>query len=203
MKALVDFIPMLLFFYLYKTTDPANANHPLLQLIGVAGGNGNNHILVATAGLIIAMIVVYGALFVIQKWRLEKMQWFVLVMTIAFGGVTLALSDDYYIRLKAVLINLAFATGLLLTPLFLPNKEPLIKKLFEPVLELSPTGWQKLNYAWVGLFVLMACLHGFFAFVFYGGQYWGEFTAFGDILVMITFVIIMFIVLKKHFKTQP
>lgn len=200
MKALLDYIPLIVFFYLYKTTDKANPNHPLLAFFGLTGSSTNNHIIVATAGLTLATLVVYGFLFVSQKFRLEKQQIFVLAMTVVFGGLTLALRDDFYIRLKAVLINLGFAVALFLSPLFLSNKESAIQKLFAPIFELSPSGWKKLNWAWSGFFVFMASLHAFFAFVFMGGEYWGEFTAFGDMIVMITFMIGMFIVLKKHLK---
>lgn len=199
MKALLDFIPLILFFYLYKTTDPNNTAHPLLTLFGVAGV-GNNHILAATLGLILSMLVVYGYLFISQKFHLHKQQWFVLIMTVVFGGITLALSDDYYIRLKAILINMGFAIGLLVSPLFLKNKEPVIKKLFEPIFNLSATAWRKLNYAWAVMFVVMACLHGFFAFVFADGKYWGEFTAFGDMIVMLIFMAGMMFTLRKHIK---
>lgn len=82
MKALLDFVPLIIFFYLYKTVDPTDTQHPLLKLIGSAGGADNNNILVATTGLIISMLVVYGALFVFQKFRLDKQQWFVLFMTV-------------------------------------------------------------------------------------------------------------------------
>lgn len=93
MKALLDFVPLIIFFYLYKTVDPTDTQHPLLKLIGSAGGADNNNILVATTGLIISMLVVYGALFVFQKFRLDKQQWFVLFMTVIFGGITLMLSS--------------------------------------------------------------------------------------------------------------
>ncbi|MDO5650965.1 MAG: septation protein IspZ [Moraxella sp.] len=201
MKALLDYIPLIVFFVLYKTTDPKDSNHPLLQLVGSAGVE-NNHILVATAGLLITTLIVYIGLFVFQKFRLEKMQWFVVIMTVVFGGVTLALSDDYYIRMKAVLINLGFGAGILIAPLFMQNKEPIVKKLFASVLELSHQDWQRLNIAWAGLFFLLAGLHAFFAFVFMSGKYWGEFTAFGDIIVMITFVFGMFFILRKNFKSS-
>lgn len=202
MKALFDFIPLIVFFGLYKSVDRTNPNHPLLRLFGLGGGVDNNHILVATLGLIVATVLVYGYLFIKQR-KLDKQQWFVLAMTVVFGGITLALKDDYYIRLKAVLINLAFAFGIALSPVIIKGRQPIVKKLFDPVLELSLTGWQKLNLAWAGLFVLQACLHGFFAFVFAGGEYWGEYTAFGDIIVMVVFVITMFVVLRRHFKTDP
>ncbi len=40
----------------------------------------------------------------------------------------------------------------------------------------------------------------FFAFVFANGNYWGEFTAFGDMIVMFGFMIVMMIVLRKRIK---
>ena len=201
MKALLDFVPLIIFFYLYKTVDPKDTEHPLLQLIGSAGGIDNNNILVATSGLIMSMLVVYGALFVIQKFRLEKQQWIVLFMTVIFGGITLILSDDFYIRLKAALLNIVFAAAFLLSPYFMKDKKPLIQRLFGPIFNLTEKGWKNLNFAWAAMFALMSCLHIFFAFLFAGGKYWGEFTAFGDMIVMFSFIIIQFIVLRKHFKS--
>ena len=201
MKALLDFVPLIIFFYLYKTVDPKNTDHPLLQLIGSAGGVDKN-ILVATTGLIISMLVVYGALFFMQKFRLDKQQWIVLFMTVIFGGVTLMLSDDFYIKLKAALLNIIFSGAFLLSPYFGKERKPLIKRLFGPIFNLSDAGWINLNFAWAAMFALMSFLHVFFAFLFMDGKYWGEFTAFGDMIVMFSFIIIQFIVLRKYFKSS-
>ncbi|QSE46333.1 septation protein IspZ [Acinetobacter johnsonii] len=202
MKALLDFVPLIIFFYLYKTVDPKNTDHPLLQLIGSAGGVNNNNILVATTGLIISMLVVYGALFFMQKFRLDKQQWIVLFMTVIFGGVTLMLSDDFYIKLKAALLNIIFSGAFLLSPYFGKERKPLIKRLFGPIFNLTDAGWKNLNFAWAAMFALMSFLHVFFAFLFMDGKYWGEFTAFGDMIVMFSFIIIQFIVLRKYFKSS-
>ena len=202
MKALLDFVPLIIFFYLYKTVDPKNTDHPLLQLIGSAGGVNNNNILVATTGLIISMLVVYGALFFMQKFRLDKQQWIVLFMTVIFGGVTLMLSDDFYIKLKAALLNIIFSGAFLLSPYFGKERKPLIKRLFGPIFNLTDAGWINLNFAWAAMFALMSFLHVFFAFLFMDGKYWGEFTAFGDMIVMFSFIIIQFIVLRKYFKSS-
>ena len=202
MKALLDFVPLIIFFYLYKTVDPKNTDHPLLQLIGSAGGVDNNNILVATTGLIISMLVVYGALFFMQKFRLDKQQWIVLFMTVIFGGVTLMLSDDFYIKLKAALLNIIFSGAFLLSPYFGKERKPLIKRLFGPIFNLFDSGWINLNFAWAAMFALMSFLHVFFAFLFMDGKYWGEFTAFGDMIVMFSFIIIQFIVLRKYFKSS-
>ena len=202
MKALLDFVPLIIFFYLYKTVDPKNTDHPLLQLIGSAGGVDNNNSLVATTGLIISMLVVYGALFFMQKFRLDKQQWIVLFMTVIFGGVTLMLSDDFYIKLKAALLNIIFSGAFLLSPYFGKERKPLIKRLFGPIFNLTDAGWKNLNFAWAAMFALMSFLHVFFAFLFMDGKYWGEFTAFGDMIVMFSFIIIQFIVLRKYFKSS-
>ena len=200
MKALLDYVPLIIFFYFYKTTDPADRTHPLLQLIGSKGAPDNNNILVATCALLISTLVVYGALLVFQKFRLEKSQWFVLGMTVIFGGITLMLSDDFYIRLKAVIINVVFGFGFLLSPMLMKDRKPLIQRLFGSVFELDDRNWKKLNLAWGLFFFFMASLHIFFAFLFFNGKYWGEFTAFGDIIVMFSFLIAQMVILRKHIK---
>ncbi|MCW1283693.1 septation protein IspZ, partial [Acinetobacter baumannii] len=60
MKALLDFVPLIIFFYLYKTVDPADTQHPLLKLIGSAGGVDNNNFFFAASGLIFLMLGGYG-----------------------------------------------------------------------------------------------------------------------------------------------
>lgn len=201
MKALLDYVPLIIFFYFYKTTEPTDRNHPLLQLIGSHGAPDNNNILVATCALLISMLVVYTGLFVFQKFRLEKSQWFILVMTVVFGGITLILSDDFYIRLKAVIINVAFGLGFLLSPFILKDRKPLIQRLFAAVFDLDDAGWRKLNLSWGLFFFFMASLHIFFAFILMKGKYWGEFTAFGDMIVMIIFLVSQLVILRKYIKT--
>ena len=149
-----------------------------------------------------SMLMVYGALFFMQKFRLDKQQWIVLFMTVIFGGVTLMLSDDFYIKLKAALLNIIFSGAFLLSPYFGKERKPLIKRLFGPIFNLSDSGWINLNFAWAAMFALMSFLHVFFAFLFMDGKYWGEFTAFGDMIVMFSFIIIQFIVLRKYFKSS-
>ncbi|TCM63197.1 intracellular septation protein [Acinetobacter calcoaceticus] len=201
MKALFDYLPIIIFFYFYKTTDPKDSQHPLLELVGSTGNADQNHILVATCALLISTLVVYGVLFFAQKFRLEKMQWFIVVMSLVFGGITLALSDITYIKLKAVILNLGIGLGFLLTPLFNKERTPIIKKLLGSMLELTQQGWHRLNWAWSGQFFLLAALHYFFGFLYMEGKYWGEFTAFGDIIVSLSCLAAILFCLRRHFKT--
>lgn len=201
MKALFDYLPIIIFFYFYKTTEPTDRQHPLLELVGSSGNLDQNHILVATCALLISTVVVYGILFFYQKFKLEKMQWFIVIMAIVFGGITLAFSDVTYIKLKAVILNVGIGIGFLVTPLFNKERMPIIQKLLGSVLELTPKGWHKLNWAWCGQFFLLAGLHYFFGFLYLDGQYWGEFTAFGDIIVSLSYLAVILFCLRRHFKT--
>ncbi|MCH4246755.1 septation protein IspZ [Acinetobacter populi] len=201
MKALLDYLPLIIFFYFYKTTDPKDNHHPLLQLVGSAGNADQNHILVATSALLIATLIVYGCLFIFQKFRLEKTQWFIVIMSLVFGGITLALSDVTYIKLKAIIINVGIGIAFLLTPYFTKDRQPIIKKLFESILQFDDKGWIRLNWIWCIQFFILAALHGFFGFVYMDGKYWGEFTAFGDIIFTLSYIAIMFFCVRKHFKS--
>ena len=201
MKALLDYLPLIIFFYFYKTTDPKDSQHPLLQLVGSAGNTDQNHILVATCALLISTLVVYGCLFFFQKFKLEKMQWFIVVMTVIFGGITLVFSDIRFIISKAILLNLGIGIGFLVTPLFNKERTPIIQKLLGSVLELSPQGWHRLNWAWCGQFFLLSALHYFFGFLYLDGKYWGEFTAFGDIIVSLSYLAVILFCLRRHFKS--
>lgn len=69
MKALLDYLPLIIFFYFYKTTDPKDSHHPLLELVGSAGNIDQNHILVSTCALLISTLVVYGCLFFFHSSR--------------------------------------------------------------------------------------------------------------------------------------
>jgi intracellular septation protein len=51
MKALLDYLPIIIFFYFYKTI-PKDSHHPLLELVGSAGNTDQNHILVATCAFL-------------------------------------------------------------------------------------------------------------------------------------------------------
>lgn len=201
MKALLDYIPLIIFFYFYKTTDPKDNHHPLLELIGSTGNLDQNHILVATCALLISTLVVYSCLFIFQKFKLEKMQWFIVIMTLIFGGITLALGDVTYIKLKAIIINVGLGITFLLSTYFTKDKQPIIKKLLDPILELEPKGWLRLNWAWSGQFFGLAALHGFFGFIYQNGKYWGEFTAFGDIIFTLCCWALILFSVRKHFKS--
>lgn len=204
MKALLDYLPIIIFFSVYKLIKPEQSQ-AVLETIGILDAKNNQNILVATLALIIVTILVYSFLFISQKFKLEKQQLLIVVSTIVFGGLTLALREGSFMIYKAIFLNLAFALGFVISPMIGKEKKPLIKRMFEPVLDLSAQGWIKLNWAWAGLFCFMASLHAFFGFIYPDPSndhaVWVNFTTFGDMAVMFSFIVIQFIILRKHFKS--
>ncbi len=75
---------------------------------------------------------------------------------LVFGGLTLFLENELFIKLKPTIVNLLFAAillgGLLTGRLF-------IKLILESALKLSERGWLILTRAWIAFFVLLAVLN--------------------------------------------
>ena len=205
MKAFLDYLPIIIFFSVYKLIKPEQSQ-AVLANIGITDAVNNQNILVATLALMLATLVVYGYLFVSQQFKLEKPQWLILISTFVFGGLTLALRNGDFMIYKAIFLNLAFALAFLISPMIGKEKKPLVQRMLGPVLELSQKGWLKLNWAWVGLFAFMAFLHSFFGFIYPDPSndhaVWVNFTTFGDMGVMFSFIIIQFVLLRKHFKVS-
>jgi intracellular septation protein len=176
MKALLDFLPLVVFFYLAKT----------------------DTIFMATQGLLIASVAVYALHFVLQKGRLEKSQWITFLLTLAFGGLTLYLHDDLWLRWKSPIINWIFATAFLVSPMIGKNPIPLVQRFLEPIFELTVSHWKILNAAWAVFFIVLGALHLVFAFVF--PVYWVDFKVFGSTAIMMSFIIGQFIFLRKYIK---
>ncbi len=176
MKALLDFVPLVVFFVLAKMES----------------------IFIATQGLLIASVAVYSLHFILQKGRLEKSQWITLLLTLAFGGLTLYLHDDIWLRWKSPIINWIFGTAFLVSPIVGKNPIPLAKRFLGSVFDLTESYWKRLNLAWAIFFFILGGLHLIFAFVY--PALWIDFKVFGSTAIMIIFMIAQFVVLRGHLK---
>jgi len=75
---------------------------------------------------------------------------------LVFGGLTLYLHNDTFIKLKPTLVNLLFAAILFYG--LLANK-PLLKIVLGEAISLSEEGWRLLTWRWAGFFVVLAALN--------------------------------------------
>jgi len=107
------------------------------------------------------------------------------VIVLAFGGLTLYLQDDTFIKLKPTIVYTMFAI-LLLAGLF--ARKPVLALLFGPVFNLTDEGWRKLTLRWAVFFIAMAVLNEY-VWRNYSTDTWVSFKAFG--FLPITFLFAM------------
>ncbi|EXI91517.1 MAG: Intracellular septation protein [Candidatus Accumulibacter sp. BA-94] len=176
MKFLFDLFPVILFFIAYKVYD----------------------IYVATAVAIAATFAQIGWLW-FRGRKIDTMLWVSLVIISVFGGMTLVLHDEEFIKWKPTVLYWAFAAALLGGSLFL--KKNLIRLLMAEQLQLPEVAWAKLNWSWIAFFAFMGVANLFVAFNFSTDD-WVNFKLFGGIGLMLVFVLAQGLLLSKYIEEK-
>src|SRR5882724_9074847 len=130
MKLLFDLFPVALFFVAFKLFD----------------------IYTATAVAIAATFLQIGWL----KWkrrRVDTMMWISLVIIVVFGGATLALHDETFIKWKPTVLYWLF--GAVIAASALGFRKNLIRAMLAEQIELPDAIWARLNLSWVAFFAFM------------------------------------------------
>jgi intracellular septation protein len=78
------------------------------------------------------------------------------VVVVVFGGLTLVLQNDVFIKVKPTIIYLLFFTVLLGG---LAMGRPLLALVFDSVFDLTAEGWRKLTWRWALFFLALAVLN--------------------------------------------
>ncbi len=140
MKALIDFLPIILFFASY-------------QFYGIY---------VAVVVMIIASVIQVGATRILHK-RYEKAQVIGLIAMVLFGGLTLWLKSPAFIMWKVSVINVLF--GLVLIISLWVGKKPLIAYIMDKQVLLSNKSWAALTTLWAMMFFLIALINSYFVVI--------------------------------------
>ena len=174
MKFLFDLFPVILFFVTFKLYD----------------------IFVATAVAIAASI-----LQIIWVWlrhhQIDKMMWINLMIIIVFGGATLALQDETFIKWNPSVLYWFFAIILFVSDVAF--KKNLIRAMMEKQMALPLPIWKKLNTSWVIFFATMGLINLYVAFNF-PVDTWVTFKLFGSTGLMLVFIVGQILALGKHLK---
>lgn len=142
-KLALEFGPLAIFFFANSYGD---------RLFGVAE---DRRIFVAT-GIFIAASLVALALSRALLGYLPRMAIVNAIVVTVFGGLTLALDDAFFIKVKPTIVNALFGSVLLGGLLF---GRSLLALVLETVLQLDQEGWRKLTFRWGLFFFVLAALN--------------------------------------------
>ena len=144
------------------------------------------------------MVAIVAALITsrVLTGKFAKMPLVTAVLVIVFGGLTLYLQDETFIKIKPTVIYTLFASillgGLALGRVFLQS---VLGEMFE----LSDTGWRLLTYRWAGFFIFLAFLNES-VWRSVSTDDWVSFKVFGLVPLTFIFAAMQAGLLKKHSK---
>ncbi len=117
------------------------------------------------------------------------------LIVIVFGGLTLYLQNDTFIKMKPTIVNLVFSAALLVG-LFV-FKKPLLGIVFDSVFQLDAEGWWKLSLRW-GLFFLFLAILNEVVWRTFSTDTWVAFKVFGTMPLTILFTLTQLPLLQRH-----
>ena len=139
--------------------------HPLLKLALDIGpllvffvANSRFGIFAGTAVFMVAVVVALGISYAMTRhWPVMPVVSAVIVLV--FGGLTLFLHDETFIKVKPTIIYTLFGAALLVGYVF---DKPLLEIVFDSVFHLTDEGWRKLTLRWALFFFVLAGINEFF-----------------------------------------
>ena len=152
---------------------------PLVVFFGV---NATYGIFPATAAFMVAVIASLAATWILAR-EIPPMPLITAVFVLVFGGLTLYLNNDLFIKLKPTIVNSLFAV-ILFTGL--ARQQSLLKPLLQSVMELTAEGWRLLTWRWAWFFVVLAILNEI-VWRNFSTDFWISFKLFGTLPLTIVF----------------
>jgi intracellular septation protein len=155
--------------------------------------NARADIFVATAWFMGAMAVSLILSWAILK-KIAVMPLVTGVVVLVFGGLTLWLQDDTFIKMKPTITNVLFGSVLLGGLLF---GQSLLKYVFGEVYKLRPEGWSKLTFNWGVFFFVLAVINEVLWRNF-STDFWVAFKVWGIMPLTVIFSLSQMSLLNKY-----
>ena len=174
LKFIADFGPLLIFFTIYYKS-------------------GNN-LSIAIPPLIIATIVAVVVVYFIEK-KIPYVPLIGGIIISLFGGLTLYFNNPVFLYMKPTIINIIFASGLIIGKIFF-NKN-FLKFFFKTAFQLDESGWDKLNYRWAFFFIFLALLNEF-VWRTQSEIIWVNFKVWGILPLTFIFTALQLPMINKH-----
>jgi intracellular septation protein len=174
--------------------------NPLLKLALDLGplilfflANSRFGIFVATATFMVAVLATLAVSYVLTR-HFPIMAIVTAIIVLVFGGLTLFLHNDMFIKIKPTIIYALFG-GVLLGGLYF-NK-PLLGVVFDSLFHLTDEGWRKLTLRWAIFFLALAILNEI-VWRNTSTDVWVDFKVFGVMPLTFLFGALQVPLLKKY-----
>jgi intracellular septation protein len=175
-KLVLDLAPLLLFFVAYR-----------------AAG-----VMAATATLIVTTLISMAVLYAAER-KISLAPLISGVLVTVLGGLSIALNDDQFIKMKPTLVNCLFA-AVLLGGVY-GFKRGLLKHVLDVAFHLSDEGWRILSRRWGFFFLFLAALNEYI-WRSYSTDFWVNFKVFGMFTCTIVFALAQMRLVATHGITK-
>ena len=163
---------------------------PLVLFFAV---NARLGIFAGTAAFMAAIVIALAVSYAMTK-HLPIMPVASAVIVLVFGGLTLVLQDETFIKLKPTLIYALFGATLLFGLVF---DKPLLAIVFDSVFHLKPEGWRKLTVRWIVFFFAAAVLNEAI-WRTQSTDFWVNFKLFGFVPLTFAFAALQYPLLMRY-----
>ena len=184
MHAIIEYIPLILFFAVFKLVD----------------------IYWATALLMLTTLIQVAYCY-FKDGKVPTRHWLFFAIAVVLGTLTLVFHDEQFVKWKATIVYAIFSITLLVSRYVLGKN--LVKKALSSILENASESkqeikvpealWNKLNLFWVAITAGISALNIYIAYNF-SLDFWVNFKVFG--LMGITFVCVLATIITL-FKYLP
>lgn len=195
LKLFLELGPLAIFFVVNSRAEAWNLGR-FLPISGVKPDQ--MAIMAATFAFMVATLIALGLSLALMR-RVPVMPLVSGVIVVLFGGLTLYLQDDLFIKLKPTIVNLIFAAALL-GGLFV-FKKPLLAIVFDSVIQMDDRGWWKLSLRW-GLFFLFLAALNEVVWRNFSTDTWVTFKVFGTMPITIVFALCQVPLMQRHALQQ-
>jgi len=149
-------------FAMSNSASNASTLNPLLKLALDIGplviffvGNAKFDIYWATGAFMVAIVLSLSITWMLER-RLPILPLVTGVFVLVFGGLTIYLHDDLFIKLKPTIVNTLFA-AILFGGLYWGKS--FLKSLMGSMFSMTDQGWRILTFRWALFFIVLAILN--------------------------------------------
>ena len=186
LKFALELGPLLVFFFANSKGEQLAEQFPILASFG-------GPIFIATGLFMIAMVISLGLSLLLTR-TVPMMPLVTLAVVLVFGGLTLYLQDDTFIKMKPTIVNMLFASVLLIGFYF---GKSFLAYVFESAFKITEEGWRILTLRWGLFFIFLAVLNEV-VWRNSSTDFWVSFKVWGTMPITMVFAIFQMTVVTRY-----